>query len=360
MMRLLLSVALASFANFASAAPAEDAATAAAALRNAIASLKSAEGTDDRLAALTKTIAAIETGSSTLRRGMRDVAVQEATIDGRLQSRQSEIATLFETLLLIEKSPEPTLLLHPQGPVGTARSAMLMSGLTPGLTELVSDLKHDLDDLQLLQEIQRDAETVLQDALEAVQVARVNLAQAVSDRTDVPRRFIKDAEKMQKLITSAETLDDFANGLGDISLDAAAAAEVDPANIFGELPLPVVGRVLRKFNEVDAAAIRRPGVIMVTEPGALVTSPAAATVMYQGPLLDYGQVTILEPARDLLLVFAGLGQIFVQTGEVVTKGAPIGLMSDAIGASSLSQDTLYIEVRQDQIPVDPMEWFRVE
>lgn len=342
------------------ATPAEDAAAAAQAVRNSIANLKQVSENQDRMTALSETIFAIENGMAALRDNMRQVAVQQDVIQQRLQSRQTEIATLFETLLLIERSPEPTLLLHPSGPMGTARSAMLMSGLTPGLGERVEQLALEIEDLGILRNIQTDAQDVFRDALSAVQLARIDLAQAISDRTEAPKRFVEDPTKTALLIATAETLDSFAQGLGQIALDDISASQIDPAELFGNLRLPVVGRILRKFEENDAAGIRRPGIVLVTEPGALVTAPASATVRYQGPLLDYGQVILLEPAADLLLVFAGLGQIFAETGEVVNKGAPIGLMSDSIGGSALSQDTLYIEVREGETPVDPTEWFKVE
>ncbi len=360
MKHLIFIAALLMCAPVAWANPAAEAANAAAALRTATANLKAASDRQDRMAALSETIFAIEGGMAALRGNMREVAVQEATILTRLKSRESEIATLFETLLLIERSPEPTLLLHPMGPMGTARSGMLMSGLTPGLTDQVDRLRTDLEDLRSLQFLQTDAQDIMQEALQAAQLARIDLAQAISDRTETPMRFTADPTKVALLIATTETLDSFAQGLGDIALEEEVAIAIDPASLFGELPLPVVGRVLRKFDEQDAAGIQRPGMVLVTEPGALVKSPAAATVRYQGPLLDYGQVVILEPATNLLLVFAGMGQIFAQTGEVVNKGAPIGLMSDSIGGSALAQDTLYIEVREVQTPVDPAEWFKAE
>ncbi len=60
----------------------------------------------------------------------------------------------------------------------------------------------------------------------------------------------------------------------------------DASALRGSLPLPVTATVLHRFNEADAAGIVRPGWVLATGPGALVTAPAAATVRFQGPLLD--------------------------------------------------------------------------
>ena len=61
----------------------------------------------------------------------------------------------------------------------------------------------------------------------------------------------------------------------------------------GSLALPVQGIVLRRANQPDAAGVARPGIIMATRPGAIVTTPAAATIRYSGPLLEFGNVVIL-------------------------------------------------------------------
>jgi septal ring factor EnvC (AmiA/AmiB activator) len=94
----------------------------------------------------------------------------------------------------------------------------------------------------------------------------------------------------------------------------------------GELPLPAQGLVLRKAGETDSAGVTRPGMILATRPRAIVTSPAASTIRYVGPLLDLGNVVILEPQVDTLFVLAGLDIVYGQAGQVIAGGTPIGLM----------------------------------
>ena len=129
------------------------------------------------------------------------------------------------------------------------------------------------------------------------------------------------------------------------------------------------GTVLRRAGEADAAGIKRPGLILATRPRALVTTPTAATIRYLGPLLDFGNVVILEPQAGLLLVMAGLDVVYGQAGQVLPSGSPVGLMGgkDAEigtilsqageGAGTEASETLYIEVREDNAPVDPDAWF---
>ena len=94
-----------------------------------------------------------------------------------------------------------------------------------------------------------------------------------------------------------------------------------------------------------------------------------ALVRYRGPLLDYGNVMILEPGDGYLLILAGFDQVYGQAGEVVSKGDALGLMGgregdasdilapDGGGAGASGSETLYVELRKDGQPVDPLSWF---
>ena len=166
----------------------------------------------------------------------------------------------------------------------------------------------------------------MQTALSGVQEARTALSQAVSDRTDLPRRFTADPMKTQLLVATAETLRAFASGLSEITEGEEAPAAQDITAQKGQIPMPVQGSVLRRAGEADAAGVTRPGVVLATRPRALVTAPVPATIRYLGPLLDYGNVMVLEPQSGLLFVLAGLDIVYGEIGEVLPAGAPLGLM----------------------------------
>lgn len=126
--------------------------------------------------------------------------------------------------------------------------------------------------------------------------------------------------------------------------------------------------------------------------GALVRAPVAATVLYAGPLRGYRTVLVLELAPRRLLVLAGLGQALVNSGTRVAAGAALGFLPEearaadqttdpttdpttdhgadrgdvhgkvsdpALPAGSLTRDTLYMEARYADRPVDLTQWFAV-
>ncbi|MFZ1728294.1 MAG: peptidase M23, partial [Albidovulum sp.] len=223
-------------------------------------------------------------------------------------------------------------------------------------------------ELRHFRDLQQEANATLQAGFLAAQDARSALSKAMQDRTDLPQNFAKNPARLTALLASADTLDSFARGLAEAEPEGKAPA-MNFLATKGHLPLPVRGYLLRHAGETDAAGIRRPGIIVATQPDAIVTTPIAATIRYRGPILDYGNVMILEPQSGYLLIFAGLGTVYGETGDILAKGAPIGLMAGGLPPSqSVStevqedggvarMETLYIELRQGKTPVNPEEWF---
>ena len=82
---------------------------------------------------------------------------------------------------------------------------------------------------------------------------------------------------------------------------------------------------------------------------------------------------MLEPRPGTLFVLAGLGVTYGQAGDILAGATPLGLMGGLPGAqvnttsssggevSGVTRsETLYIEVRQDNTPLNPQTWFSFE
>lgn len=354
----------------------EDPASAALAamqqLEAAAVALEKAESARDRVRAYTNTIRAYETGLAAMREGLRRAAIHEAELTGHLSAQEGEVAQLLGVLLTIETAPTPVLLLHPAGALGSARSGMMLADVTPELHTRAAALRDDLKEVQTLRLLQKNAVQTLKDGLASMQQARADLSKAIADRTDLPRRFTEDPVRTAILIASTETLAGFASGLSEMTKDKIAGTTANITQQKGSIDLPVQGLVLHGAGKADAAGIARDGILVATRPRALVTTPTAATIRYLGPLLDLGNVVILEPQSDTLFVFSGLAEVYGTVGQVIPAGTPVGLMGGEApqigaflslsgeGTGTESSETLYIEVREGESPVDPETWFRTD
>ena len=368
---LVTALLLAGFAQ-AQGDPAADARAAAQQLEQASVALQEAVEARDRVRALTETVRAFEAGLGAMREGLRQVATREATLTRRLEARDGELAQLLGVIQTIEISPPPVLMLHPSGPVGSARSGMMLADVTPGLARKAQELRSDLEEVQTLRLLQQSALDKMEQGLAGIQKARAELSQAIADRTDLPSRFTEDPVRTAILISSTETLGGFASGLSLIGVEEIEDTDIDISDQKGEIDLPVQGVILHRAGDADAAGIRRDGIIVATRPRALVVSPVSATIRYRGPLLDLGNVVILEPQAETLFVLSGLDEVYGDTGQVIPAGTPVGIMGGTTpnlgtilslsseGSGTDRSETLYIVVREGGSPVDPEDWFRTD
>ncbi|MCV2447083.1 murein hydrolase activator EnvC family protein [Paracoccus sp. DMF] len=351
---------------------AAEAAEAAEMLRAAVGQLDQALTEDDQVASLTRMIRAYEQGLSALRDGLRRAGVREQEIRTEFDARRDRLGRVLGVMTSMQRSPETMLLLHPSGPEASARAGMILASVAPGLEAEAKEMQQKLEEIRTVRAIQLSAANVLAQGLGQVQEARRLLASAVTDRSSLPVRFGEDPKELTALVQSADTLDAFASGITGMEQDVGAPmADFEGAQ--GSLALPAIGKVIRRYNEPDAAGVERPGLVIATAPAALVTTPWPATIRYRGPLLDYGNVMILEPARGYLMIFAGLAQVFGETGDVLAAGEPVGLMGGAeppaqefgaefvanaaTGGGAGQSETLYVELRRGKEMLDPAEWF---
>lgn len=381
-MKLLLSLALSALiaaspvgaqqADPSVSAAVAEAQDAAALLRAAVAKLAAAVSADDQVTALTEVIRGYEQGLAALREGLRQASARETELRARFETQRVRLASVLGAMTALQQAPETTMLLHPAGALANARSGMVLADVTPGLRLEAESLQDDLNEIATVRQLQAGAAEMLGAGLASVQEARRLLASAVTDRSSMPVRYADAPAEMQQLRAAAQSLDEFAAGVAKLQMDVGPPLG-DFEGARGALPLPVVGTILRLYDQPDAAGVERPGWVIATPPAALVTTPWSASIRYRGPLLDYGNVMIVEPARGYLLIFAGMSQVFGEVGDVLQAGDPIGLMGGqeasaqefgaqfvtdaAIGGNAGQTESLYLELRKGQETLDPAEWF---
>ena len=352
---------------FAAAAPAfadtpqEAAADAIAQLQDARTQLAAAETRSNRIDALTETVQAYEAGLTAMRDGLRALAAQEAELRVKEARHQTELAGLLAVLQNIERTPTPVLQSHPNGAIAAARTAGIFADFMPAARQEVEALQGELARIAALRDLQSQGAETLATGLQDAQAARSALGLAISERTDLPSRFEQDPVQVALLQASTENLAAFAQGIA--AQLPQNATQITPS---GSLPLPVTGYVLPD----DGSGQK--GVRIAAAPGALVVTPIQATLLYAGPLPDWGSVAILEPAADVLFIIAGMTQSYGTSGQILPSGTAIGLMGGDPAAhyanlneisdtfADQAYETLYLEVRDGQNPVNVDSWFGLE
>jgi len=329
---------------------------------------------------------------------LSDLIIAELEVRGRLDGSNAEIANVLAALERISLNPPPALIVDPDDALGSARSAILIAAIVPQLRakadSVTADLKA-LTDIKLaalaeeatlranhavLEEEQLRIATLIAARKQGIGMRTAQLEEEQRDAEALAARATSLKELVNSLsaqVTSVSTAAAAADAAidpslpvmsqADIELALANTARTEPAIPFGLakgfLAMPANGVNVLDFGASDGFGGISHGISLVTRAEAQVIAPADGWVLYKGPYLNYGQIIILNTGQSYTALLAGLDTVTVEIGQFVQMGMPLGTMgSRTIGRTvttnaGAAQPTLYIELRQNNEPVDPTGWW---
>ncbi|MDR3049931.1 MAG: peptidoglycan DD-metalloendopeptidase family protein [Elusimicrobiota bacterium] len=118
---------------------------------------------------------------------------------------------------------------------------------------------------------------------------------------------------------------------------------------------PVSGQVIQHFgknqhDELNTFVISN-GIKLKADNGAVVRSVEPGTVVYLGQFRSYGNVVIIDH-NGFFAVYGQLSKIFVRDNQSVKRGDTVGQLGSG------NNSVLYFEIRRDNVPDNPMLWFK--
>ncbi len=120
----------------------------------------------------------------------------------------------------------------------------------------------------------------------------------------------------------------------------------------GTMPLPARGAITVRYDQTVARGRHAKGITIRTTSEAQVVSPYDGKVAFAGPFRGYGRLLIIEHGEGYHTVLAGLADIHAVAGQWLLAGEPVGVM----GWSKSRPPHLYVELRQDGQPINPLPW----
>lgn len=329
---------------------------------------------------------------------LSELIVSELEVRGRLDGSNAEIANVLAALERISLNPPPALIVDPDDALGSARSAMLIAAIVPQLTARAAAVTADLQTLTDIKAQALAEEATLKANYDVLDEDRLRIATLIAARRQgIDMRSAElaaEEAEAEALAARAATLQELIGTLSErvtsVSTAAAAAdaaadpdaptltpeaiqvalantARTEPAIPFGAargyLAMPANGVNVVDYGAGDGFGGISQGISVVTRADAQVVAPADGWVLYKGPYLNYGQIVILNTGQTYTVLLAGLDTVTVDIGQFVQMGMPLGTMgSRTIGRSvttnaGADQPTLYIELRQNNEPIDPTGWW---
>ena len=120
----------------------------------------------------------------------------------------------------------------------------------------------------------------------------------------------------------------------------------------GVLDWPVPGKLTERFGfRLDPrykTRVPHNGIGLATEAESQVRAVFPGKVLYAAPFQGYGATVIVHHPGRVFTLYAGLSELRVGAGGMVSLGDVVGLASDR----------LYFEIRVENRPDDPLHWLR--
>jgi len=304
---------------------------------------------------------------------LSDLDIEANSLNQAIYGDRQTLMRLLAALQRIENNPPPPLATQPKDAAEAARAARLMSSISGDLKKRADILSARLKDSQILRDEIDQKRTQLAANEKTLAKRRSQISKLVEQKSDLEKSVAKDREdamrEVSKLASEAKSLREL------IESFEAATANVAPrvkpgsspskrrtsiaakpvklpkgvikfANAKGKLRAPVPGRITRNYGSGEK------GMTVSTRSKAQVISPYAGRIEFAGAFKNYENVVILNVGGGYFILMTGMGETYVETGENVRIGEPLGLMPfNAKGSSKL-----YIEFRKNGGTINPKPW----
>lgn len=309
-------------------------------------------------------------------RRIGEMDIREKTLSADLEKRRTGMGPLLAALQRLTRDPPPALAVSPDDASKAARGAMLIAAVTEKLNveaqKIAATLK-DLGETRAALIVERDAARTqeaglnrrrgeLKGLVERRQALVKDLDDGVAAANGRIARLQARAADMTDLMA---WLDEAPKPRGHSSATAEEAnaapvtvagrsAKVAFTTRRGKLPWPAMGDVARRFGDTEDNGTTAQGVTLRTRADAQITAPADGEIVFAGPFGDYGRLLILAPSEGYFVLIGGFGRLDATVGQYVLAGEPLGTTA---GSEQKNGPLLYIELRREGAPVDPMAWF---
>lgn len=222
----------------------------------------------------------------------------------------------------------------------------------------VQHLQGDL--LQREKDLQAALQRLAQEERESAQLQldlRANEARLQAFLDGLRQDEFRQREIQAELAEEALQLERMLSQLLGKSRTEAFEATTSFPSLKGELPRPAEGTLAQGFGEQLHPRFKtktlQSGLLISTEPGAIVQSVAEGKVVFADIYQSYGPMVILDHGHGYFSLYTHLRYFQVAKGQILRTGEPLGTSGDTLDGPRLG-----FEIRQLAQPQDPNKWLK--
>lgn len=334
---------------------------------------KELKRTKSKLVGLTENVQEQEKKLQTLETDLEKLRTERKEIKDRLEGQYGSISKLALALQRLRRMPPEALIMRPDPPIKTARSALLLQSMLPSIYQRAENLAKNLDRLDVLaQEIEHDKK-IVDERKSGLDREYADMREMVKKRERLYRatqsnykermaridRLAKESKSLQELMEKLEKSrreQEQKEAEKKIRQERTASQKTIPKKTIPYLPggggvprLPIAGTIKTGYGAIDPYGSKSEGLTIEGRNGAVVVAPMAGTVRFTRDFQRYGKTVIIEHSDGYYSVVAGLARIDTVVGQKMDSGEPIGLLMSVNDRNP----TLYYELRYNNQPVPP-------
>ncbi len=344
-----------------------------------------------------------------LERQLAQLAGERKNRQADLLTQRRQLAGTLSALGRLTRSPPQNILFQEQSPLETVRGAQLLQATVPALQERAGVIADQLAALDAVKLDITDKVAQLERAEEDLDQNRVRIDSLIQEKKALLTRndtALSETEKrVKELVAKASSLQDLVRRLaraqvgtpepapGNASepgntvenpvvspeseqvirdetaqapaLETAALLTGPPEGlrsfpVNGQITRPVEGEVVRHYGQANGFDQTAKGISISTRNGAQITATFDGKVVYSGPFQDLGLILIIEHAGGYHSILAGFSRVDPLVGQWLLAGEPVGLVGAPETGSTNTRPELYVELRRDGQPVNPLRWISLQ
>jgi murein hydrolase activator len=323
---------------------------------------------------------------------------EEKEKNAALESERGRLTRAVLAMQRLSTQPPEALLFSTEPPIDAARTARLLALITPALDARARALQSDLNELTEMRQEMAQRRDQLAAAVDKLAGENAKLSKLINKKADVQRSTLAESaaaqSKLDKLAGQAKNLQDLVERLNKAKVETGPAApagtpqsaslspsvtnpapaermqrppgfrnfpdltQIGPQNV---VFAPARGHITTHFGDPTETGGASKGLVLETRPGAQIVAPFDGRIAFEGPFRSYGQILIIEHGGGYHTVLAGLDRVDAVVGQFLLAGEPVGVMGSGgrsdDAASASGRPKLYLELRRDGQPIDPVPWF---
>jgi murein hydrolase activator len=311
------------------------------------------------VAAAARTVAETAAELQQREQELQKAQAQRLTLETRLASQRAKLSTLLRSAYLLGRDQGFRALLAPDRIDDSARLVAYnrylqrhrldrMRGLLEQLRELTT-LTREIELAKAALAVRRVVSESEIAQLQARRGEREALVRKLDARlADHQQRLRAYARDEQAVLGLLERLRDV---LSDIPKQLSDARPM--ADLRGQLPWPLQGRVLSGFGSQHAAGRALAGIVIEADPGAEVQAIAHGRIAYADWLRGFGMLIIVDHGDGFMSLYANNEALLRDEGDWVQAGTAL---ARAGASGGTDQPGLYFELRKNSQPLDPVRW----